>query len=81
MVVDGYTWLCMVMNGYTWLCMHIILYGYEWLYVVIDGQLSEQLVAPDSAFAHLEYPPSFGCKLPSSDVIEPGHVGRTSLPL
>ena len=33
------------------------------------------------AFDHPEYPPSFGYTLPSSDVIEPGHISRTCLPL
>ena len=50
-------------------------------YLMLKCQLSEQLVAPDSAFAHPEYPPSFGFTLPSFDVIEPGRVGRTCLPL
>ena len=50
-------------------------------YLVRQCQPSEQLAAPDSVFAHPEYPPSFGFTLPSSDVIGPGRVGRTCLPL
>ena len=51
-------------------------------YLVCQYQLSAQLVAPDSVFAHLEYPPSLVIHFRHlHNVFELGHVGRTCLPL